>query len=212
MALLERIHDLTIPSALTQRATRDPEASFLLARDATLTYAEADSLSEALAASLANLGVEAGDRIALVLPACPEFAVTVFAAAKLGATVVPLNPRLTMAELQYMLRHSGAAFAVTAENAFGNDYLQLFEDLLEALPDLKYVVTVGRGGPLVRRPDLPVGGHAVRGKRPRLQRRASGPRRCLRDRLHGRDDRQAKGGRTHAAQPALCRRGNDRGR
>lgn len=143
MALIERIHDLTIPSALTQRATRDPGAPFLLGGDATLTYAEADSQSEALAASLANLGVEAGDRIALVLPACPEFAVTVFAAAKLGATIVPLNPRLTMAELRYMLRHSGAAFAVTAENAFGNDYLQLFEDLLEELPDLRYVVTVG---------------------------------------------------------------------
>ena len=143
MALFERVHDLTIPSALTQRATRDPGAPFLLTDDAVLTYAEADSQSEALAASLANLGIEAGDRIALVLPACPEFAVTVFAAAKLGATIVPLNPRLTMAELRYMLRHSGAAFAVTAENAFGNDYLQLFEDLLEELPDLKYVVTVG---------------------------------------------------------------------
>ncbi len=143
MALLERVHDLTIPSALTLRATRDPGAPFLLAGHMTLTYAEADSQSEALAASLANLGVEPGDRIAMVLPACPEFGVTVFAAAKLGATIVPLNPRLPMAELRYMLRHSGAAYAVTAEDEFGNDYLQLFEDLLEELPDLKYVVTVG---------------------------------------------------------------------
>lgn len=143
MALHERIQDLTIPSALTLRATRDPGAPFLLAGDTSLTYAEADSHSEAFAASLANLGVEAGDRIALVLPACPEFAVTVFAAAKLCATIVPLNPRLTTAELRYMLRHSGAAYAVTVENAFGNDYLQLFEHLLEELPDLKYVVTVG---------------------------------------------------------------------
>mgnify|MGYP001551186390 CR=1 FL=1 len=40
---------------------------------------------------MANLGIVEGDRIALVLPACPEFVVAMFAAAKLGAVVVPLN-------------------------------------------------------------------------------------------------------------------------
>ena len=93
-----------------------------------------DSKAEALAAALHNLGIEAGDRVALVLPACPEFVIAMFGAAKLGATIVPLNPRLTTPELQYMLRHSGAACAITVEEHHGIDYLELFEDLFVQLP------------------------------------------------------------------------------
>ena len=143
MAPLERSRNPAIASVLTHRATRDPGAPFLLAGDSTLTYAEVEDQAEALAASLAHLGIEAGERIATVLPSWPELAVSVFAAAKLGAIVVPLDPKLPRVDLRYMLRHSGAACAVTAEDAFGTDYLQLFEDLLEELPELRYVVTVG---------------------------------------------------------------------
>jgi acyl-CoA synthetase (AMP-forming)/AMP-acid ligase II len=49
-----------------------------------------DSRAEALAASLHNLGIEVGDRVALVLPACLEFVISMFTAAKIGATIVPL--------------------------------------------------------------------------------------------------------------------------
>ncbi len=143
MAPFERSPKRAVPSLLTYRAARDPDAPFLLTERSTLTYAEVESQAEALTASLAHLGVEPGDRIATVLPSCPEFVVTVFAAAKLGAIVVPLNPRLPRTELQYMLRHSGSACAITAEEAFGNDYLELFDSLLEQLPELRHVVTVG---------------------------------------------------------------------
>lgn len=143
MAPIERSPNLTISSILALRATRDPGAAFLLAADNKVSFGDVDDQSDALAASLANLGVEPGDRIALLLPPWPEFAVSVFAAAKLGATIVPLNPRLTLPELRYMLRHSGAACAVTAENAYGTDYLHIFEDLLVELPELNHLVTVG---------------------------------------------------------------------
>ena len=143
MAPLERSPDLTISSILAQRAARDPGAPFLQASDSTLSYGEVDGQAEALAASMANLGIGEGDRIAVVLPAWPEFAVTVFAAARLGALVVPVNPRLTLPEFRYMLRHSGAVCAVSAEDAYGIDYLQIFEDLLVELPELRHLVTVG---------------------------------------------------------------------
>ena len=102
-----------------------------------------DSSAEALAASLHNLGIESGDRVALVLPACSEFVISMFAAAKFGATIVPLNSRLTTPDLQYRLRHSEAACAITIEEYHGIQYLELFEDLLGQLPDLRYLVTVG---------------------------------------------------------------------
>lgn len=143
MALTERFEGFTVTSALVTRATTDPASPYLRVGDDIHTFGEIESQAESLAAALANLGVEAGDRVALLLPPCPEFVISFFAMAKLGAVVVPLNPRLGTAEMQYMLRHSEAVCVVTIEQDHGIDYLQLFEDLMPQLPELQYVVTVG---------------------------------------------------------------------
>ena len=142
MSLTERADGLGVAALLSRRATTDPEARFLISRKRTLTYGEVESQAGALAAALHNLGIKLGDRVALILPACPEFVITMFGAAKLGATIVPLNPRLTLPELQYMLRHSEAACAVVVEEHQGV-HLELFENLLRELPELHYLVTVG---------------------------------------------------------------------
>lgn len=143
MTIGARFAGFTVASALTTRATADPNAAYLRFGDRTLTYGQVESDAEALAAALSSIGLEAGDRLALVLTPRPEFAIAMYAAAKLGVTIVPLSPRLTGAELQYALRHSGAACAVTIERAYGTDYLALFEELMPQLPDLRYLVTVG---------------------------------------------------------------------
>ncbi len=143
MALFERIEGVTIAAALANRATLDPQREFLLHHGDVTTFGEVESRAEALAASFHSLGIEAGDRVALVLPPCAEFVITLFAAAKLGAVIVPLNPRLTKPELQYMLRHSEATLVVSVEEHRGEDYLSLWDELLPELPELQYVVTVG---------------------------------------------------------------------
>jgi acyl-CoA synthetase (AMP-forming)/AMP-acid ligase II len=143
MSLAERFAGATVASALAIRATADASAAYLRFRGRTGSCGEIESDAEALAAALSAIGLGSGDRIALVLPPRPEFAVSMFAVAKLGGTIVPLNPRLTSAELQYALRHSGAACAVTIEEAWGADYLALFEELMPQLPDLRHLVTVG---------------------------------------------------------------------
>jgi fatty-acyl-CoA synthase len=143
MALLERDSTITVDGALDARVQRSPDAPYLLFGDQTYGYRQIRDQADALAASLHGLGIGAGDRVALVLPNWPEFAVSLFAAAKLGAIVVPLNPREPASELHYMLRHSEAAAVVTAESYGDTDYLHLFEELLGSLPDLRYVLTVG---------------------------------------------------------------------
>jgi len=144
MALTERYRSFTVQSALAHRATSDPQRPFILFGDDSLSYGEVESQAEALAAALHGLGIRAGDRVALVLPAWPEFVVGLFAIAKLGAVAVPLNPRLTAPEFQYMLRHSEAVAAVTVETLRGIDYLQIFEGLMPQLPEFQYLVTVGK--------------------------------------------------------------------
>jgi acyl-CoA synthetase (AMP-forming)/AMP-acid ligase II len=133
----------TVGAALAARATADSGAAYLRFGGDVLTYGQVEAEAEAIAAALAELGLAAGDRLALVLTPRPEFAIAAFAAAKLGLTIVPLSPRLTSAELQYALRHSGASCAVTLEHALGTDYLQLFEGLMPQLPELRHLITVG---------------------------------------------------------------------
>jgi fatty-acyl-CoA synthase len=143
MALVKRVAGMSIAAALASRATMDPEGAFLLHQDRVVTFGQVETRSDALAASFHSLGIEAGDRVALVLPPCPEFVIALFAAAKLSAVIVPLNLHLTKPELRYMLRHSEATLAVTVENHRGEDFLSAFDELLPQLPELQYVVTVG---------------------------------------------------------------------
>ena len=110
-----RSGDLTLPAALASRATADPEGTFLIFQDEAVTFGEMETRAEALAASLHGLGIEPGDRVAVVMPSWPEFVISMFAVAKLGAVLVPLNPRLTADDLRYTLRHSEAVAAITAE-------------------------------------------------------------------------------------------------
>jgi fatty-acyl-CoA synthase len=143
MALVERVKGRTVAESLEARAAEDAGRVFLVSGDRKLTYRQVDARATALAASLSELGIEQGDRIAVDLPNWNEFVISIFAAAKLGAVIVPLNPRYTVPELQYMLRHSEATAVVCAENFDGVDYLELFEGFLTSLPELQYLVTVG---------------------------------------------------------------------
>ena len=139
-----RSADLTLPAALASRATTDPDDVFLIHGDESVTFGQLETRAEVLAASLQGLGIEPGDRVAVVMPSWPEFVISMFAVAKLGAVLVPLNPRLTADDLRYTLRHSEAVVAITAETLGDVDFLQPFEELLVQLPDLQYLITVGK--------------------------------------------------------------------
>ena len=133
----------TLERVLAARAGEHPERTVLVADGRALTYAQVNAKAAALAAALAELGIGAGDRIAIVMPNWPEWVISLFAASKLGATVVPVNPRLSYHELKYQLRHAEVSAVIALERHHGVDYLQLFEDMLAELPDMLYLITVG---------------------------------------------------------------------
>jgi len=68
MALIERAGETTVASALAIRATTDPGRAFVYQDGRPFSLGELDSQAEALAAALANLGLEEKDRVALLLP------------------------------------------------------------------------------------------------------------------------------------------------
>jgi long-chain acyl-CoA synthetase len=103
----------TLVDYLADAARDRPDRTAILFKGATLTYAQLGSLSDACAAAFASLGVTRGDRVALLLPNCPQFLIAQFGAWKIGAVVSPLNPIYTEHELEGPLRDQGAETIVT---------------------------------------------------------------------------------------------------
>ena len=73
------------------------------------TYRALDERSRRVAGLLAERGVRAGDRVAIMLPNVPEFAAVYYGVLRAGAVVVPMNPLLKAREVAYYLADSGAA-------------------------------------------------------------------------------------------------------
>ena len=74
-----------------------------LQTDRTYTYAELHRRTDQLTGWLAAQGIAKGDRVALLAPNCPEYFELQFACGRLGAIMLPLNWRLTVPELEYIL-------------------------------------------------------------------------------------------------------------
>ncbi|HEV3141849.1 MAG TPA: long-chain fatty acid--CoA ligase [Vicinamibacterales bacterium] len=103
----------TLVDYLADGAREHPDRAAILFKGAALTFAQLDSLSDACAAAFASLGVTRGDRVALLLPNCPQFLIAQFGAWKIGAIVSPLNPIYTEHELEGPLREQGVGTIVT---------------------------------------------------------------------------------------------------
>src|SRR3954466_6453309 len=84
--------EATLLDYLDRLAREHGDRTALLFKGATVSYRNLDAASTACAAALWEVGVRQGDRVALLLPNCPQFMVAEFGVWKAGAIVVPLNP------------------------------------------------------------------------------------------------------------------------
>src|SRR5215467_5711513 len=111
-ATLTPYEDRTLLDCVSDMARRLPHHPAILFKGTTISYGALDRLSDACAAALQSIGVVRSDRVALVLPNCPQFVIVELAVWKLGAVLAPLNPLYTEAELETALGESGATAAV----------------------------------------------------------------------------------------------------
>jgi len=95
--------DVTLVDYLTTLARDHTDKAALLFKGTTVSYGQLEAESNAFAAALSSLGVRKGDRVALLLPNCPQFVIAQFGAWKIGAVVVGVNPTYTERELEQML-------------------------------------------------------------------------------------------------------------
>ena len=81
-----------------------------------ISYSKTDVTSQALAAYFQSLGLEKGDRVAIMMPNVPQYPVAVAAILRAGLVVVNVNPLYTPRELEHQLKDSGAKAIVIIEN------------------------------------------------------------------------------------------------
>ena len=110
----------------------------------TFTYSQLREAALRLATALSRLGVNKGDRIALMLPNCPEFVIAFFAAMRLGAIAVNTNPLYVAEEMKAQFQDSGCETVILLD--------RFFPRLREIRPmtRIKRVVVVDLAGTLSR--------------------------------------------------------------
>ncbi len=111
--------DLALAALLERSVERFPDRPALDFLGAGTTYRELGDAVRRVAGALHRLGVRAGDRVALVLPNCPQHVVAFFATLRLGAIVVEHNPLYTSDELAVQFADHGARVAVCWSAAAG---------------------------------------------------------------------------------------------
>ncbi|GAA4149275.1 long-chain-fatty-acid--CoA ligase [Leifsonia shinshuensis] len=137
---------------------------------ATTTYAELGDQIARAAEGLRKRGVRKGDRVALVLPNCPQHVVAFYAALRLGAVVVEHNPLYTPRELRHQFEDHGATVAIVWDKV---------APMVQELPADLGVATVisvdiTRGMPASKRFALRLPIPAARKAREQLTAKASG--------------------------------------
>jgi carnitine-CoA ligase len=102
-----------LPEVLAFQAAKRPDALYIETTDGErLTYGAADADARRVAGALAALGVEPGDRVAIMLPNGLDFVRLWLGVGRLGAVLTPLNLALTGSFLEHPLRNSGARVVV----------------------------------------------------------------------------------------------------
>jgi long-chain acyl-CoA synthetase len=101
----------------------------------TVTFGQVDDASRALAAYLQSLGLDKGDRVAIMLPNVPQYPVAVAAILRAGYVVVNVNPLYTPRELEHQLKDSGAKAIIILENFAG-----VLAQVIDAVPSKKVLL------------------------------------------------------------------------
>ena len=107
------------------------------------TYSELDDEINTVARGLMAAGLAAGDRIGIWAPNCAEWVLVQFAAAKIGAILVNINPAYRTHELAYVLEQSGLSMLVSATSFKSSDYAAMVAEVRPEASALQQVVFLG---------------------------------------------------------------------
>jgi crotonobetaine/carnitine-CoA ligase len=130
-------HDYTLHGAFESRAACDPRRAFLLYEDALWTWAAFDAEVRKIASLFAERGVTRGDRVAVMGRNTDAHVLALFALARIGGIMVPVNPEFGVQEARYVLHHAEVS-AVLASS----ETLKTAREACEALSTPPWFLTL----------------------------------------------------------------------
>lgn len=104
--------DKTLDELFEEACSKYSNNKCVSCHNTTFTFKEIKVLVDNFAASLINLGIKKGDRVAVIMPNLIQYPIVIFAILKIGAVVVNVNPLYTDSEMEYILKDSGSKAAV----------------------------------------------------------------------------------------------------
>ena len=129
-----RAPDETLVDMLEHSVKRFPRNTALEFFGATVSYRELGDAVDRAAAGLRKLGVAPGDRVALILPNCPQHIIAFYAVLRIGAIVVEHNPLYTAPELRHLFEVHHSVLAIVWD--------AVADTVAEFPPDLRPANTV----------------------------------------------------------------------
>ncbi len=120
---------------LSDTAERCPKRTAILFMGRSVSFQELDESVSRFANALISLGVEPGDRVALVMPNCPQMVIGYYGALRAGAVVVPTNPLYVESELEHQLNDAGAKVVVVLSMLY-----EKIDSIRLHIPSLEHVI------------------------------------------------------------------------
>jgi fatty-acyl-CoA synthase len=132
---------MNVSDWLSRRSLLHPEKEAIVYGELRLSYRDLNDRVNRMIHALGKMGLRKGDRFAIFSLNSNAFLETVFACARLGVILVPINFRLAPPEIEYILQDSGARVLMTDANLFG-----MIEESLEKM-DLDHLIVEGNSAP-----------------------------------------------------------------
>jgi acyl-CoA synthetase (AMP-forming)/AMP-acid ligase II len=133
---------MTVAGAFREITDRQPQREALVCDGTRLTYGRLAQQIAALSQGLMEQGIAQGDLVALLLNNSPEFVITFFALASIGAVSVPLYPKLRHRQLDHILRECEPVTVVTSEGPGMAEAVETVRGLQQELPSLDRLIFV----------------------------------------------------------------------
>ncbi|MBI4681418.1 MAG: long-chain fatty acid--CoA ligase [Nitrospirae bacterium] len=121
----------TLSALLSKRAEEHPRKTFIRFEKRKLSYSEIDEKISLTARGLKKLGLNTGDRIAILMENCPEYIISYFAILRAGGIVVPINIFLTSSEVSYILKDCGCRMLI-----YGKKFSSHAGEIKNDIPDI----------------------------------------------------------------------------
>ena len=134
---LEPYPDITFLDIIEQNARQRPDTVMMWFKGNTISYGQFAEYVDLLARALAGIGVKKGDRVALMMPNCPQIIISQFAVWKAGGITAQVNPLFGEEDLTHALKDCGAETVIVL-TPFYNQVKKI-----QAKTDVKTVIATG---------------------------------------------------------------------